>query len=80
MVIDDLTICEPKNTMGHCGDGCVVGDNQGGGGKSLIQVLNDFEHPLAGWVVQGTRRFVAQKKRGAFGNSASDGDPLLFAA
>src|SRR5690606_36671412 len=58
----------------------VVSDHRGGCAKLAVDAFNHLENLHACFVIERTRRLIAQQDIGAFGNRSGDGDPLLFTA
>jgi hypothetical protein len=57
-----------------------VGDHDGGGAQLEVDPRDDLQHQLAGGVVEGAGRLVAQQQLGPLDDGAGDRHALLLAA
>ena len=76
----NASAAQVQHAVGHAGNGCVVGDDHGGGAEFAVDALYHFEHQFAGGVVQRAGGFVAQQHFGALDDGARNGHALLLAA
>src|SRR4051812_10087995 len=54
-------VAERDDAVGDVGDGCVVGDDGGGGAQLAVDLFDDLEHEDPGAEVEGARGLVAQE-------------------
>lgn len=80
LVGHDLPTAYLNDTVGHGGQGRVMGDHDDGASGLAAGLLQKPQHLFAGLVVQGTGGLVAQQELGVFGQGPGNGHPLLLAA
>ena len=70
---------EVDHPIGHARNRRVVRDHHRRGAEFGVDLRDDFEHQLAGQVVERTGRLVAKQHLGAFDDCPCDRHPLLLA-
>ena len=68
------------DAIGDVGESGVVGDKHHRLAGSAARVLQKLQDSLAGFVIQGAGRLVAQQQLRVLGKRTGDGDALLLAA
>jgi hypothetical protein len=74
------SVLEVDDTLAVMGDIGVMGDHEQGDILLLMQVGEYGHNILTGMGIEVTGRLIGQDNRRVFGQSAGDGDPLLFTA
>src|SRR5215475_9387516 len=80
LILDDATVTQRYSARGPIRYFNVMGDDQNGRAKTLVEVIDELQNLLAGVGVEIAGRFIGQQDRRINGKRSSNRDSLALAS